>query len=113
MSDSPSACDSATRATALPYIDTAMVFRRPTRSARTPPSHEATTSPTPKAATANPACPALYPARVRYRTRNITEKLAKRLRKAPAVKNQAGAGSSRRFRRRVRPGSESALTAAG
>jgi hypothetical protein len=94
-------------------MDTAMVFRRPTRSASSPPNQDAETSPTPNDATANPASPGLYPFRVRYSTRNTTEKLANRLRKAPNVRNHAGAGSWRRFRRRVRGLFDCALTGSG
>src|SRR6266542_4090552 len=94
--------DTARTAAALENMESTIVLRRPTRSARCPPTSEARTSPTPHTATARPARAGDTPRRVRYRTRNTTAKLANRLTKEPATRSHAALGSSLTFRRRVR-----------
>jgi hypothetical protein len=53
------ACESASIVTAEPNIDSAIVCRRPMRSARCPPSIEAMMCPAPYTLTARPACATL------------------------------------------------------
>ncbi len=59
------ACESASMAAAEPNMETAMVLRRPMRSAKCPPSIDATRCPPPYAPTARPALNGVKPARVR------------------------------------------------
>jgi hypothetical protein len=64
MGISARACDSASMVTVDANIDRAMVWRRPMRSARCPPSIEATMWPPPYELTARPACAGVNPCRV-------------------------------------------------
>ncbi len=89
------ACDSASMAIAEPSIEPMMVLRRPKRSAKCPPSIEATRCPPPYAPTASPARNGEKPAFVRYSVSIGRTKEPKRLMKTPPKMIHAGRGRDR------------------